>query len=122
MQNQIAALGLGSVGCATPASLAGLGSRVVGIDPDQRKIDSILSGRAPFREPGLDELAREGAAPENIPHIERLLCDPDHLGADQRTLVQKQTPETMERIRASRLPARGLAHGSLEPNRAAWAA
>src|SRR5262249_23726374 len=53
---QVAVLGLGYVGCVTAACLARLGHRVVGVDRDQFKVDSVLSGRAPFFEPGLEEL------------------------------------------------------------------
>ena len=58
--DQIAVLGLGYVGCVTAACLASLGHRVVGIDRDPYKVDSVLSGRAPFYEPGLEDLVREG--------------------------------------------------------------
>ena len=52
-------LGLGYVGCVTAACLASLGHRVLGIDRDQHKVDNVLNGRAPFFEPGLDDLVRE---------------------------------------------------------------
>lgn len=55
-------LGLGYVGCVTAACLASLGHRVLGIDRDQHKVDNVLNGRAPFYEPGLDELVRENTA------------------------------------------------------------
>jgi len=57
--SQIAVLGLGYVGCVTAAGLASLGHQVAGIDRDQYKVESVLSGRAPFFEPGLDQLVRE---------------------------------------------------------------
>src|ERR1041385_1018683 len=59
---QIAVLGLGYVGCVTAACLAHLGHRVVGVDRDQFKVDSVLGGRAPFFEPGLEDLVREAVA------------------------------------------------------------
>ncbi len=59
---QVAVLGLGYVGCVTAACLASLGHRVLGIDRDQHKVDNVLNGRAPFYEPGLDELVRENTA------------------------------------------------------------
>ena len=55
-------LGLGYVGCVTAACLASLGHRVLGIDRDQHKVDNVLQGRAPFYEPGLDELVRQNTA------------------------------------------------------------
>ena len=59
---QIAVLGLGYVGCVTAACLASLGHRVLGIDRDQHKVDNVLQGRAPFYEPGLEELVRTNVA------------------------------------------------------------
>jgi GDP-mannose 6-dehydrogenase len=59
---QIAVLGLGYVGCVTAACLAHIGHRVIGVDRDQFKVDTVLAGRAPFFEPGLEELVREGVA------------------------------------------------------------
>lgn len=56
---QVAVLGLGYVGCVTAACLASLGHRVLGIDRDQHKVDSILKCRAPFYEPGLEEVVRQ---------------------------------------------------------------
>jgi GDP-mannose 6-dehydrogenase len=59
---QIAVLGLGYVGCVTAACLAHLGHRVVGVDRDRFKVDTVRAGRAPFFEPGLEELVHEGVA------------------------------------------------------------
>ena len=52
-------LGLGYVGCVTAACLASLGHRVWGIDRDEHKVREVEDGRAPFYEPGLDDLVRE---------------------------------------------------------------
>jgi GDP-mannose 6-dehydrogenase len=46
----------------TAACFAGLGHRVMGIDRDQHKVDNVLAGRAPFYEPGLEELVQENVA------------------------------------------------------------
>jgi GDP-mannose 6-dehydrogenase len=59
---QIAVLGLGYVGCVTAACLASLGHRVFGIDRDEHKIREVQNGRAPFYEPGLEDLIRENIA------------------------------------------------------------
>jgi GDP-mannose 6-dehydrogenase len=55
----IAVLGLGYVGCVTAACLAHLGHRVIGVDRDQFKVDTVIAGRAPFFEPGLEALVRD---------------------------------------------------------------
>jgi GDP-mannose 6-dehydrogenase len=54
----VAVLGLGYVGCVTAACLAHVGHRVIGVDRDQFKVDSVMAGRAPFFEPGLEDLVR----------------------------------------------------------------
>lgn len=53
---KIAVLGLGYVGSVTGACLAELGHTVCGVDRDEFKVRSIQEGRAPFYEPGLEEL------------------------------------------------------------------
>jgi GDP-mannose 6-dehydrogenase len=58
----VAVLGLGYVGSVTAAGLAHLGHRVIGVDRDTYKVESIQAGRTPFYEPGLEELIREGRA------------------------------------------------------------
>jgi GDP-mannose 6-dehydrogenase len=55
----IAVLGLGYVGCVTAACLASLGHRVFGVDRDRHKVREVENGRAPFYEPGLEDLVRE---------------------------------------------------------------
>ena len=57
---RVAVFGLGYVGCVSAACLAHLGHRVTGVDKDDFKVRAILEGRAPFYEPGLDELVRSG--------------------------------------------------------------
>ncbi len=61
-KSQVAVLGLGYVGCVTAACLAGIGHRVTGIDRDAHKVKAVLEGNAPFYEPGLEDLVREGVA------------------------------------------------------------
>jgi GDP-mannose 6-dehydrogenase len=59
---KIAVLGLGYVGCVTAACLSRIGHRVIGVDRDPFKVNSVLEGRAPFFEPGLEDLVRDGVA------------------------------------------------------------
>jgi len=59
---RVAVLGLGYVGSVTAAGLAQLGHHVRGADRDELKVRSVMEGRAPFYEPGLEELVRENVA------------------------------------------------------------
>ena len=62
MSSRIAVLGLGYVGCVSAACLARLGYHVTGVDRDEFKVRSVNEGRAPFYEPGLDEIVRDTVA------------------------------------------------------------
>lgn len=56
---RISVIGCGYLGAVHAACMAKLGHVVVGIDVDERKIVQLSASRAPFYEPGLDELLRE---------------------------------------------------------------
>jgi UDPglucose 6-dehydrogenase len=53
-------VGTGYVGLVTGACLASLGHVVRCVDVSDERVDLIRSGKAPFYEPGLEELLREG--------------------------------------------------------------
>jgi UDPglucose 6-dehydrogenase len=53
---RISVIGCGYLGAVHAACMAKLGHEVVGIDVDEKKIAELSSARAPFFEPGLDEL------------------------------------------------------------------
>jgi GDP-mannose 6-dehydrogenase len=53
---RIAVFGLGYVGCVTAACLASLDHTVIGVDSDPHKIDNVRKARAPFYEPGLQDI------------------------------------------------------------------
>ena len=58
----VAVVGLGYVGCVSGACLAELGHRVIGVEKDVHKVTSVNEGRAPFYEPGLEDLIRRNVA------------------------------------------------------------
>ncbi len=77
---RIGIVGTGHVGLVTGVALASLGHRVVATDADANKIRFLNTGKAPFREPGLDELLGSTLAEGRIAFVESL---PDAVaGAD----------------------------------------
>lgn len=59
---KITIVGLGYVGCVTGACLSSLGHTVTGVDRDAHKVNSVMEGRAPFFEPGLEALIQTNRA------------------------------------------------------------
>ncbi len=59
---RIAVFGLGYVGCVSAACLARVGHHVIGVDKDEHKIRNVMDGKAPFYEPGLEDLVKETVA------------------------------------------------------------
>ena len=59
---RVAILGTGHVGLITGVALASLHHDVVGMDLSPDKVAMLQRGEAPFHEPGLDELLRDGIA------------------------------------------------------------
>jgi len=59
---KISVIGLGYLGAVHAPSMAELGHDVVGVDIDQRKIETLDSGQAPFFEPGLPEILASASA------------------------------------------------------------
>jgi UDPglucose 6-dehydrogenase len=57
---RISVVGTGYLGATHAACLAALGHDVIGVDADEVKVRSLSAGRAPFHEPGLDDLLRQG--------------------------------------------------------------
>lgn len=57
---RMSVIGCGYLGAVHAAAMASIGHDVVGIDVDERKVATLAEGRAPFFEPQLDELLREG--------------------------------------------------------------
>jgi len=59
---KVAVFGLGYVGCVSAACLAELGHAVTGVDRDPHKVENVREGRAPFYEPGLEDIVRSNVS------------------------------------------------------------
>lgn len=59
---RLSVIGCGYLGAVHAAAMASIGHDVVGIDVDERKIEALSRGEAPFFEPGLPEILKEGVA------------------------------------------------------------
>lgn len=55
MSLKISVIGLGYLGATHAVAMSKLGHTVIGIEPNQDKVDNLRSGHAGFFEPGLDE-------------------------------------------------------------------
>ena len=53
---RISVLGCGYLGAVHAASMAHRGHEVVGIDVDLARVEALSHGKAPFYEPGFDDL------------------------------------------------------------------
>lgn len=56
--SRVAVFGMGYVGCVSAACLSRDGHRVIGVDIDKSKVESIAAGVSPIFEPGLGDLLR----------------------------------------------------------------
>jgi UDPglucose 6-dehydrogenase len=66
MAMKITVIGLGYLGATHAVAMAKVGHQVIGIEPNQLKIDSLVQGKAGFFEPGLDEALAEQIAAGRI--------------------------------------------------------
>ncbi|MGP9745885.1 UDP-glucose dehydrogenase family protein [Brachybacterium sp. AOP29-B2-41] len=56
----ISVIGVGYLGAVHAAAMAELGHEVIGLDIDADRIAALQAGRAPFHEPGFEEILRRG--------------------------------------------------------------
>ena len=54
---RLSVIGCGHLGAVHAACMADIGHEVLGVDIDESKTEMLNSGKAWFREPGLDEMA-----------------------------------------------------------------
>lgn len=62
MSMRISIIGCGYLGAVHASAMAELGHDVVGVDVDERRIADLQAARAPFFEPGLEEILRSATA------------------------------------------------------------
>ncbi|MDQ0802074.1 nucleotide sugar dehydrogenase [Arthrobacter sp. SLBN-112] len=86
---KISVIGCGYLGAVHAATLASMGHTVVGIDVDPGKVAQLARGVAPFHEPGLDELLRDGHATGRL----RFSTHPAEAGAAQVHFLCVGTPQ-----------------------------
>jgi GDP-mannose 6-dehydrogenase len=111
-------LGLGYVGCVSAACLAHLGHRVIGVDRDAFKVDSVLAGRAPFFEPGLEELVRDGVAAGRLSasvSLQEALADADVALVCVGTPSEKNGNLGLEQLRRVSAEIAALLTGRAKP-------
>lgn len=63
---RLSVIGCGYLGAVHATAMASIGHEVVGIDVDGAKIAELSSGKAPFFEPGLQDLLSQGLASGNL--------------------------------------------------------
>ena len=63
---KISVIGLGYLGTTHAVAMAQLGHNVIGIDPDDSRIQSLAAGILPFFEPGLEDALRQAVSSGNI--------------------------------------------------------
>jgi GDP-mannose 6-dehydrogenase len=107
----ISVVGLGYVGAVSTGCLAGLGHRIVGVDVDPVKLDSIRAGRAPLHETGLEDLLSAGVRQgliDTTDDLPRAVCETD------MTFVSVGTPTSEDGgcdLRYIIAAARGIGEG-----------
>jgi UDPglucose 6-dehydrogenase len=83
----ISVVGLGKLGSVLAGVMTDCGHEVVGVDLNPDFVDSINAGRAPVREPGLDEMIARNAA-----HLSATTDIEDAIARTEITFVVVPTP------------------------------
>jgi len=63
---QVSVIGRAHLGAVHAASLAQLAHDVVGVDVDAERVEALAAGKAPFFEPGLDDLLSQVTGPGRL--------------------------------------------------------
>ena len=135
---RIVVWGLGYVGTVSAACFTCLGHEVVGVEPNLVKVNALNDGHSAIKEPGLDELVREGVSTGRLRATQHgaplvgwadlsLICvgtpeaadgtqQPDYV----RVVVSQKRPEFVAALQAldDRIAALDLVHLSDAPTAA----
>jgi UDPglucose 6-dehydrogenase len=63
---KISVIGLGYLGSTHAVAMAQLGHNVIGIDPDDSRVQALAAGTLPFFEPGLEDALRQAISSGNL--------------------------------------------------------
>src|SRR5450755_524415 len=66
MSMDICIVGSGYVGLVSGACFAEVGDRVICVDNDPRKVESLQAGRIPIYEPGLEDLVHRNVSAQRL--------------------------------------------------------
>ncbi len=69
---EICVVGAGYVGLVTSACLAYLGNKVIAVDSNKARLDSLQAGKSPFYEPGLDDFLVDAIKSGNLEFSESI--------------------------------------------------
>lgn len=90
---KISIIGLGYVGSVSCACFSSLGHQVIGVDPDQTKVNAIKKGLSPIIEPKLDSLLEQAHTNKKLQattHINKAILTTDI------TLISVGTPSNKD--------------------------
>ncbi len=69
---EVCVIGAGYVGLVTSCSLAHLGHKVVVVEADKNKLQTLKAGECPFYEPGVSELLKAGSKTELLTFVDSI--------------------------------------------------
>lgn len=86
---KLSVIGCGYLGAVHAVAMASLGHEVVGVDVDETKVQLLNEGKAPFFEPGLQELLAEGLISERL----RFTTDMSEVAGSRVHFIGVGTPQ-----------------------------
>lgn len=93
---RISVIGCGYLGAVHAACMAELGHEVVGLDVDEKKVNLLAQGKAPFIEAGLPELLERNVASGRL----KFTTDPSLIADAQIHFIGVGTPQLQGRLGA----------------------